>query len=421
LNDSLSCYVCPVSGDAFASLRIPGVPSYVFGRLIYVLGRKMLTLAIGWQLYERTHSAFALGLVGLVQVVPAVLFALRAGDLADRFDRRKLGALTQVFVGAVGVGLAIVSHLQAPVWIIYVLLFVTGTATAFNAPAVSALLPLLVPKEQLVNVNAWASIGFQLAATVGPVLGGQILSMTHDAVLVYLLVAASSLAFAHILTRLPMPVRDTAKFRAEPRDLKAGLRFVFRTEELLGAITLDLFAVLLGGVTALLPIFAKDILHVGPRGLGFLQAAASVGALATGLVVTHVGSWRRSGHVLLFSVAGYGVATIGFGLSRLVPLSLAFLFLTGVFDALSVVTRRTLEQVLTPDRLRGRVSAIHWVFIGLSNELGEFESGTTAALLGPVGSVLLGSVGTLIVVGVAAKRWPRLRELGPLDEIIPRE
>jgi len=405
-----------------SSLRLPGVLPFVLGRLVSVLGRSMLSIAIGWQLYERTGSAFALGLVGLAQVIPVVGLVLIAGDVADRHSRRGIGVLTQLLQAAVALGLAYVSHAQAPVPFVYGLLFFSGVATAFGSPAISALLPAMVPIERLAQVNAWSSTAFQIAATAGPALAGLLLAALGDATLLYFANAVASLGFAVILWRLPVPAVTPSPSRPRSsRDLRAGLRFVFRCQELLAAITLDLFAVLLGGVSALMPIFAKDILHVGPRGLGWLLAAPSIGALLTAMIQTRLGPWRHSGRVLLLSVGGYGAATLGFGLSRSFALSLGLLFLTGVFDALSVVIRRTLEQVVTPDRLRGRVSAVHYVFIGLSNELGEFESGSTAALLGPIGSVLLGGIGTILVVGFAALRWPTLRHLGRLDEMRPRE
>jgi MFS family permease len=410
--------------DSFSGLRLPGVLRYVLGRLVSTLGRQMLSVALGWQLYERTGSAFALGLVGLVQVVPVVGLTLRAGAMADRRSRRLVGVVTQLMSASAALGLALVTYFHAPIWTIYALLFCSGIATAFNSPAVSALLPQMVPLAQLVNVNAWSSTSFQLAATVGPALAGLVLSFTHSATPIFVAEAVAAAAFALILWGLPEPVVVTAaapRPRPDRKDLMAGLRFVFQTKELLAAITLDLFAVLLGGVNALLPIFAKDILHVGPTGLGWLQASPSLGSLLTAVVQTRLPPWRRSGHVLLISVGGFGLAVLGFGFSRTLWLSMALLFLTGVFDALSVVIRRTLEQVVTPDRLRGRVSAVHYVFIGLSNELGEFESGVTAALLGPVGSVLLGGFGTLAAVIAAPLLWPVLLQLGRLDQIKPRE
>ncbi len=403
-------------------LALPGVAAYVGGRFVSALGRSMLSVALGWQLYERTHSAFALGLVGLVQVVPVVGLVVVAGATADRFPRKTVGALSFLVQALVAVGLALVSATAAPVGVIYGLLFVAGTASAFAGPAVSVLLPALAPTELLARANAWSSMSFHLAMTLGPAAAGFYLDATHDATPIYWACAVTAAAFAIILLCLPIARGAVPERRAlRSRDLLAGLRFVFRCKELLGAITLDLFAVLLGGVTALMPVFAKDVLAVGPRGLGWLQAAPAIGAFLGGVVQTRLPAWKRAGHVLLLSVAGFGACTLGFGFSRSLPLSLVLLFTGGVFDSLSVVIRRTLEQVVTPDRLRGRVAAVHYVFIGLSNELGEFESGTTAALLGPIGSVLLGGVGTLAVVLFARVRWPIIAQLGRLDRIRPRE
>jgi MFS family permease len=404
-----------------SALRLPGVTPYALGRLVSVLGRTMLSTALGWQLYERTHSPLALGLVGLAQVVPVVGLVTVAGAAADRYPRKHIGALTQLLQAAVALGIALVSYTQAPVAIIYALLFVSGIGTAFASPAVSALMPELVPHARLAEVNAWTSTAFQLASTAGPALAGVLLAALGDATPIYVVAAVTALAFSIIVWRLPTRASMPTGKAPTRRDLLAGLRFVFRCKELLASITLDLFAVLLGGVSALMPIFARDILQVGPEGLGWLQAAPSTGALLTAMVQTRLGPWRRSGHILLISVAGFGAATLGFGLSRSFSLSLALLFLTGVFDSLSVVIRRTLEQVVTPDRLRGRVGAVHFVFIGLSNELGEFESGVTAALLGATGSVLLGGAGTLVVVLLAGLGWPAMRRMGRLDQMQPRE
>lgn len=403
------------------ALRLPGVTPYVLGRLVNEFGRSTLSLALGWQLYDRTGSPLVLGMVGLVQVVPVVGLVLVAGNTADRFSRKHIGAITELIQALVAVGLGLVSFWHAPVPIVYALLFVSGVAKAFSSPAVSAIIPELVPKEHLLEVNAWYSTAAELATMLGPWLAGLLLAAFGGTPL-FFAKAALSVVFAIILFALPTQAKVvTAPRPRSPRDLRAGLRFVFGCQELVAAITLDLFAVLLGGVTALMPIFAKDILKVGPRGLGWLLSAPAIGAFLTAVAQTRIGPWRRSGNVLLLSVAGFGLCTLGFGLSHSFWWSWAMLFLTGVFDNLSVVIRRTLEQVVTPDRLRGRVSAVHFVFIGLSNELGEFESGTTAALLGAVGSVLLGGIGTLVVVGFAAIAWPSIRRMGRLDQMKLRE
>ena len=381
----------------------------------------MLATALGWELYERTHSALALGMIGLVQVIPVVGLALRAGSAADRGSRRKLGGAWNALNAVVALALAALSWSHGPVWAFYALLFVNGIATAFASPATSSILPALVPALELPRVNAWSSTVFQLAGTAGPAFAGFLIGATHGAWTVYFAQGFASAIFAAIVWGLPVSDAPAVTTKEAPADRWAGVSFVFRVQVLLGAITLDLFAVLLGGVTALLPIYAKDLLEVGPEGLGWLQAAPAIGAFAMAFAQTRLGAWHRAGHVLLFSVGGFGVATIGFAFSRSFWLSLFLLFLTGVFDSMSVVIRRTLEQVVTPDRLRGRVSAIHWVFIGLSNELGELESGVAAWLVGPVGAAALGGCGTVAVVLLAAWKWPELRTLRRLGDLRSRE
>jgi MFS family permease len=424
----------PPQHDPFAALRLPAVRAFGAGRIVSIFGAQMLDVAVGWQLYERTGSAFSLGLVGLVQVVPVVLLALPAGAVADRFDRRLITLLSQTWLALCALGLALASLWHWPLWTLYALLFCTGVGGTFSRPAAQSLLAQLVPKEQFANANAWLSSGFQLGATAGPALGGLLIAATGGATAVYLLDAAAAFAFAVLLACMPAEVRRAQQARAgeerrrrqaaaageaqagHDQSLSAGVKFVFRTRMLLAPITLDLFAVLLGGATALLPIYAKDILHVGATGLGALRAAPSVGALCAALLQTRIGRFRRTGRVLLGCVTVFGLATIGFGLSRWFPLSLVCLALLGGFDNVSAVVRSTLEQVVTPDPLRGRVSAIHWVFIGLSNEMGDFESGLAAWAFGPVAAVVGGGVGTLLVVAFVAWKWPEVARLGRIEE-----
>jgi MFS family permease len=412
--------------DSLAALRLPPVRKYAVGKLLATFAAQMQAIAIGWQLYERTNSAWALGLTGLVQVVPALLLALPAGHVADRHDRRNVTIAAQLLLTAAAIGFALAAHYTAPVWILYVLLFLSGVGVAFSAPAGGALLAQLVPPEHFANTNAWLTSSRQLAAMAGPAFAGFLIAATGSATPVFALQAVCAFAFVVALAGIPSMQAVEAKLEpgapheaASLGDLFAGLRFVLHTEVFLAAITLDLFAVLLGGATALLPIFAKDILHAGATGLGLLRAAPSLGAFVMALITTRLPPWERPGVVLLWVVTGFGLATIGFGLSTSFPLSLAMLFLTGVFDNVSVVIRLTLEQLLTPDEMRGRVGAIHWVFIGLSNEMGAFESGATAALFGPVGSVVGGGIGTLLVVALVAVKWKRLSRLRPFAELAP--
>ena len=417
--------------DPLAALRIPAVRAFAFGRIVSVFGAQMLDVAVGWQLYERTGSAFSLGLVGLVQVIPVVLLALPAGATADRFDRRKIAMLAQTGLALCACGLGLVSWLQGPTWAIYALLFGTGLCGTFSRPASSSLLAQIVPKAQFVNANAWLSSGFQLGATAGPALGGLLIAATGSATAVFAIDAVAALVFALALASLPqLPKPRPGEQAAGPwlagesskapasadQGLAAGVRFVFGNPVLLAPISLDLFAVLLGGATALLPIYAKDVLHVGPSGLGWLRSAPSIGAFCAALLQTRIGRFQHAGRVLLGCVTVYGLATIGFGLSTWFPLSLLCLLLLGGFDNVSAVIRSTLEQVVTPDHLRGRVASIHWVFIGLSNELGDFESGLAAWLFGPVVAVVGGGVGTLLVVAAVLKLWPEVGRLGRLED-----
>jgi hypothetical protein len=280
-------------------------------------------------------------------------------------------------------------------------------------------MPQILQPEQLLNANAWLASSYQLASVSGPAIGGLLIALHGDATWAFLASAAGQLVFIAALLTMPPLLPPPIAARRTTRDLFAGFGFIWKNPVFLAAIMLDLFAVLLGGAVALLPVFAKDILHVGPTGLGWLRAAPSVGALCMALLTTRLPPWRRPGLALLVTVAGFGLATIGFGLSKTLWLSLLCLFLTGVFDEVSVVIRLTLEQILTPNALRGRVSALHYVFIGLSNEFGTFESGATAALFGPVISVVGGGCGTLLVVGIVALFWPALARLPPLHTLKP--
>jgi MFS family permease len=411
------------SPDSLAALRLPVVRRFAIGRVVSALGAQMLSVAVGWQLYERTGSAWALGFVGLVQIIPVVFLALPAGQAADKYPRKWLAMAAHGILAVCAAGLALVTYLHGPTWIIYCLLFATGVGTSFRSPSVGSMLPQLVPPYLFANANTWISSGFQLASMGGPALGGFIIAWTGGAALTYVLATVGHLFFVAVLLTLPT-VRtkvDPSRQRGGLRDALAGLRFIFHTRVLLAAMTLDLFAVLLGGATALLPIFAKDVLHVGASGLGWLRAAPSIGAFSMALVQTRLPPWKSAGRALLITVAGFGVSTFVFGLSRNFALSMLALGFTGVFDNVSVVIRLTLEQLLTPDPMRGRVSSIHYVFIGFSNELGEFESGSTAALFGPIASVVGGGLGTLLVVALVAWVWPEMAKLGSLQEVKPLE
>jgi MFS family permease len=400
--------------DPYAALRVPDYRRLLAVLVLAGLGGEMQAVAIGWELYERTHEPAALGYTGLAQFLPVLLLSLVAGHAADRHSRKTLLLMALALSALASLGLAALSLLQGPVPLVYVSLTLAGVARAFSAPARSSLLPQLVPPRLLANAVAWNSSGWQLASISGPALGGLALAVSGRAAVAYLLAASCALACAVLIAPVrPRPFAQPAGilFRGSLLD---GVRFVWRTELLLAAITLDLFAVLLGGATALLPIYASDILHVGPAGLGWLRSAPALGAVFMALALAHRPPLRRAGRALLWSVAGFGAATIGFGLSRDPWLSFGLLALTGALDNVSVVVRGTLMQVLTPDALRGRVAAVNSVFISSSNELGAFESGMTAEWFGPVASVVGGGAGTILVVAAAMLRWPRLLALGSL-------
>ena len=384
-------------------------------RLCGTMGSQMLMVALGWQMYELTGSAWDLGLVGLYQFVPALLLTLIAGHLADRLHRGRIIACCYAVQSLVALVLILATQGWGGAspwspWISRGLLLglsvLLGVARAFQMPAQQALTPSLVPSIMLPRALAFSSGGNQAAVIAGPALGGLI--FVAGATAVYATCAALFIGAAVLIALLRY--QHTAPLR-EPvtlRSLLAGVDFVWHNKAVLGAVSLDLFAVLLGGATALLPMFAKDILHVGPWGLGLLRAAPAVGALIAAVILTRNPLKRRVGRSMLLAVALYGLCMVVFSLSTSLLLSMAVLAISGSCDMLSVVVRQTLVQLETPDAMRGRVSAVNSVFIGASNQLGEFESGASAALVGPVASVLLGGLGTLLVAALWFKYFPAL-------------
>jgi len=376
--------------------------------VLATLALHMQAVAVGWQLYSLTGSAFDLGLVGLVQFVPTIVLTLVVGHMADRYDRRRVVVICEVAQAAVAVALALGS---LGGWLgrdgILALAAMLGAARAFENPARAALVPRLVPLARLPRAIASVTSAGQTARILGPALGGALYGL--GAATVYVTVAALFLVGAVLIAL----VRDGQPGRVPeeltPASLFSGIAFILRHRLLLGLMSLDLFAVLLGGATALLPIYARDILGTGPWGLGLLRAAPAVGALAMSLVLTRRPVERQAGPALLAGVLVFGVATVVFGLSTDLRLSLAALAVVGASDLLSVVIRQALVQIRTPDAMRGRVSAVHSLFTGTSNQLGEFESGLLAALFGPVPAVLIGGVGTLAVLAVWTYRFPELR------------
>ncbi len=385
-----------------------------FARLFGTTGNQMLMVAVGWQMYDLTGSAWDLGLVGLYQFLPALLLTLVAGHVVDRVHRGRIVAAcfaAQSLVALVLIvatqGWAVPDHAQ---WASRELLLgmsvLLGVARAFQMPAQQALTPVLVPPAMLARAMAFSSGGNQTAVIVGPALGGLIFVAGAAAVYAVcaLLFVTGSVLMARIRYEHVPPPREPVSLRT----LLAGAEFVWRQKAVLGAVTLDLFAVLLGGATALLPMFAKDILHVGPWGLGLLRSAPAAGAVLVAMLLTRWPLTRRAGHTMLSAVALYGLCMIVFGISTSFLLSLAVLAISGAADMVSVVVRQTLVQLETPDDMRGRVSAVNSVFIGASNQLGEFESGASAALLGPLGSVVAGGIGTLLVAALWFKWFPAL-------------
>jgi MFS family permease len=376
---------------------------------------QVLAVTLGWELYRRTEDPAALGFIGLVQFLPVVLLALPAGHAADRYSRRLLLMGAQGLAALASLGLAALSACQGPLLLVYFCVLLLGLVRAISMPCRWALVAQVVPDRDLANAITWNSSGWQIASIAGSALGGLVIRLSGGAVATYGLAAACAVASAMLL----LPMRPRASRRAvrdvSLRSLLAGISFVWSTKLILATITLDLFAVLLGGAVALLPVYASDILHVGPDGLGFLQAATPVGAIVMAVILAHRRPLRRAGRGLLWAVAGFGVATVAFGLSTSFVLSFVLLALTGAFDQVSMVVRGTLLQLLTPDEMRGRVSAVNSIFISSSNELGAFESGITARLFGPVISVVGGGIGTVLVVVAVMLLWPEVLRLGPLD------
>ena len=420
--------------DPYVALRLPAYRRYAIGSTLMLLGQQMQTAAVGWDVAVRADptghhpGAAALGLswVGLVGAAPVVALALPAGQLADRIDRKRLVVGTLVMSGLCSVALAAVSYNGGSLAWIYAILLVAATVWAVGGPARSAVLAQVVPMEIFSNAATWSSSFLQVAAVGGPAIAGVMIwlgSHYHFAAIpiVYLADTACAVAFALLLAAVPL--RAVVR-RGEPATLAtllAGIRFVWVNQIILATITLDLFAVLLGGAVYLLPVYARTVLGAGELGFGLMRAAPAVGAFSMALLLAHLPPMKRAGRDLLLAVAGFGVATIIFGVSRSLPLSLAMLFLTGAFDNISVVVRSTLVQVLTPDDMRGRVSAVNNVFIGSSNELGGFESGVTARVFGPFWSVVGGGIGTLLVVAATAVVWPAVRRFGALRDARPIE
>ena len=390
------------------------------------MGGQLQATTISYEVAYRSadshFSSWLVGLAALVQGIPVLLLALPAGQLADRFDRRLIALWGTAFSVPASLLLAWFSYHHAPVSQLFACLFVTAFIGALMRPAQSALLPQLVPNSELANAVTWNSTRWQIAGVAGPALFGPCL-LLFDKVPAWVYVMDAvllSFFWGCLLLLRPRP-QERAKEAMSWPALVAGAKFVFSTKLILATLTLDLFAVLLGGAVALLPIYTRDILKVGEVELGWLRAAPAAGALVMALGIAYLPPMRRAGLALLWAVVGFGVATVIFGFSKIYWLSFVALALTGAFDNISVVVRHTLVQLLTPDSMRGRVSAVNSVFISASNELGGFESGAFAYRFGPVASVVFGGVGTIIVVIAAALKWPEIVRLGRLQDLAPEE
>ena len=401
--------------DPYGALRHGAYRRYLSGALGYNLSNQSISVAVGWHLYAATHSYMALMLIGMANYLPILLFSLPAGLVADRFERRRILQVTTFSAASSALGLAALAWLGGPEWAWYALLFAAATARAFHTPAAVSFYPTLLPKEEILNGVSWNSSNYQLGAVAGPALGGLLVSLGGP-VLALAFGALGPFAYCLLLMGIK-PLREP-----EPGlrgiglwdRLSGGLRFVLGQKEILGAISLDLFAVLFGGVEGIMPAFAQDILHCGPVGLGFLKASPFMGAFVMGFFLAHKPMVEKAGRSMLYSVAGFGICMIAFGLSTSLALSLLALFIAGALDIISVVVRQTLVQVRTPEELRGRVQAVNFLFIGSSNELGEAESGAAAYLFGAVPSVVIGGIITLLVVAGVAWKSPQLRNLGSL-------
>ena len=456
MNPSLNTDSNLARGDGFKAFRVKGFGRYWFGSVASILGQQMLSVAIGWELYEVTRSATALGLVGLAQAIPIVGLALWSGSLADRYNRRNLVLIAQAMMATSAAAMALVSSriLVVPdvfpvrfanriisaiavglgesnssfedprLPVFFLLLFTIGISRVLNNPSRVAIVPRLVPGDALTNAVTWNSSAMHIAATIGPAVGALLVSLASPSNFQYATAYTADfigalvmfIAFWGLPKEVGEPMRKPpSQTGTERLNWLDGARHVFRERVLIASITLDMLAVLFGGCTALLPIFAREILHTDVVGYSWLRAAPSIGAFSMGFFLAYRPPRNHVGLTLMFSVVAFGLATLGFGLSKNYALSLFMLGLLGAFDNISVVIRNTLVQMRTPDELRGRVSAVNGVFIGTSNELGALESGFTAAMWGPVPSVVFGGFATIFVVILISRIWPELTRLETLE------
>jgi MFS family permease len=399
-----------------------------------ILGAEAQSVAVAWQVYALTHSTLDLGYTGLALFLPGIFVMLAAGHAADRYDRRKIILLCYTLQACctavlLWLSMSATALKGGRIWPIYAVLVGIGLGRAFSGPAASAMLPSLVPKEHFVNAVTWGATVYQIANMSGPAVGGILFTLPlagvaaawNGAPVVYAFTLMMMLGFIVLVSMIRAKMVRTDKKAFSMKTMLAGLEYVWRAKLLLGSISLDLFAVLLGGATALLPIFATDILHAGPRGLGLLRAMPSVGALVVSLIMVVKPIKRKAGATMLICVGIFGAATVVFGLSKSIWLSAVALVIVGASDMVSVVVRSSLLQLATPPEMRGRVSAVNWLFIGASNEFGEFESGVTAQWWGAVKAVVIGGIASMVVTTAAAGLFPQLRRADALTAESLRE
>jgi MFS family permease len=404
----------PASGDRFAAFRHRSYALFFFSRFLAAFSIQIVSVAVGWQMYDETRNPLYLGLIGLFQFLPSLLLILVTGSVADRYNRRAIVSICMI-VGAMcsaALLLLTITHSFTP-WLVFAILIVFGIERAFMGPAVQSLGPNVVPEQDLPNAIAWNSSSWQTASILGPVFGGLLYGASaiaaYTVALIFLVLAAV------LVFMIPKPPQRSVTDKVSWDQLLAGFRFISGEKVVLGAISLDLFAVLLGGAVALMPIFARDILELGPWGLGMLRAAPGVGAIVVAVWLAFYPIRHHAGVAMFIGVALFGVGTLVFGLSVTPWLSIAALMLMGASDMISVYVRETLIALWTPDEVRGRVNAVNMVFVGASNELGEFRAGTMASLFGAVPAVVIGGVGTLAVAVIWSLGFPKLRKIDSLE------
>jgi len=411
----------PAPADARAgraAFTHPGFVLFQIARFLIVAAVEMQAVAVGWQVYEITGRPLDLGYVGLAQFLPGILLFPLSGHASDRFERRHvLSACYAGYAVCFALLLALAQRGLHSVTAIYVVMVLVGVVRSFNSTASRSILPQLVPEEHFPNAVAWNATIFQAATILGPSFGGILYAAFHGPSAVYVIAMVTAIGATVSSFSIKPEVKARPRERMSLKTVFAGLHYIWSKKLILGAISLDLFAVLLGGAVALLPVYAREILRTGPWGLGLLRAAPGVGAAVMAMLLAHRPLRGRSGLTLLWAVAGFGVFTILFGLSRSLTLSLIALFLLGASDMISVIIRATLTQLATPDAMRGRVTAVDMIFIGASNEFGQFESGVTAQWFGTVPAVVLGGIGTLVVIALWAWLFPELRHAGELHAI----